>query len=185
MLQIIKVTLQASFPLWLTILILLITRIQQLQIRSALVSKTPAGTVSFGTLGDFSVSAALVVQLGGIFETASKWRHELLYVPSLIPFVLVCTVAFIVFRTKWRTVKKIINATTRQLQSPVIALVGATAFVELLLVGGDRSSTAIIGIALGSAGRYWRFLALHLGFLGAFFAGSATCLSCFPLAFKY
>jgi lactate permease len=58
---------------------------------------------------------------------------------------------------------------------PVVALLGALAFVGLLTAGGDRSSTHILGHSLAAvAGDSWKHFAPFLGALGSFFSGSTT-----------
>jgi hypothetical protein len=54
---------------------------------------------NLGTLGDFGISASLVVQLRRILtEPSVNWRFELLYVPFVIPFVLASLVTVAVHR---------------------------------------------------------------------------------------
>jgi L-lactate permease len=65
----------------------------------ALCSKTPSLKIYLGTVGSVSLSPALVLQLQGLLSLAgANWTVELLYMPCLVPFVLVSCVALVVFR---------------------------------------------------------------------------------------
>ena len=65
--------------------------------------------------------------------------------------------------------------TVARIGKPVIALFGALIFVSLLMVGGERASTIILGDALASVtGGAWKYFAPFLGALGSFFSGSTT-----------
>ncbi len=74
-----------------------------------------------------------------------------------------------------RTTGSVFSETTAKIARPVVALFGALVFVQLLMTGGDRASTMILGRALADAsGASWMYFAPLLGALGSFFAGSAT-----------
>lgn len=166
---------KALFPLWGMVLVLLLTRLPGLGLRGLLTSGTPAWEVSLGSLGVFSVSPSLVLGLRGIFGTHVDWTHHLLYVPSLIPFVLVSVMAWSVFAAPAGTATWVWRETIERLRAPFVALSGALVFVGLLMVGAERSSVLLIGDALAeTTGGWWKHAASYLGALGAFFAGSAT-----------
>jgi len=166
---------RASFPLWGTVLLLLVTRIQQLGIKPLLTGAEPLWNASLGTLGDLAVSKSLVVSLSGIFGTATAWKFQVLYVPALIPFFAIAALTFILFRAKKSVVGRTITESAKQMQKPIMALLGALVFVKLLMVGGEKASTLIIGQALAdSIGQQWQYFASYLGALGAFFSGSNT-----------
>ncbi|MFT7558809.1 MAG: lactate permease [Flavobacteriales bacterium] len=168
-----KELVKATFPLWGTVLLLIATRIPQLGIKPLPVIKEPALSFSLGSLGDFSVSPALVVSLKNIFNTNEAWSHSLLYVPSLLPFGLIALLTFALYRQ--RTVGRVLAETRDQMKKPILALLGALVFVNLMMMGGDNSAVAEIGKNLAAlTGDYWRFFAPFLGALGSFFSGSAT-----------
>jgi len=167
--------LKASFPLWGTVLLLLVTRIKQLGIKPLLTGGDALCQASLGTLGQFSVSKSLVVSLTGIFGTSVGWKFQVLYIPALIPFFAIAGVAFVLFRAKKEVVVRVIHESAQQIHKPILALLGALVFVKLLMVGGERASTLIIGQALADTiGRHWQYFASYLGALGAFFSGSNT-----------
>lgn len=167
--------LKALVPLATLILILVVTRIPRLPFKALLNSESPALELSLGSLGELRVSAALVIELEGIFGTASNWEYNALYVPAIIPFVLVVLICIPVFRLSGATLRGLFSESTRRMKHPALALVGALIMVQLMMVGGDNSKTMIIGSAFARAtGEAWQFFAPLLGALGSFFSGSAT-----------
>lgn len=167
--------LRASFPLWGTILILVITRIPQLGIKGLITAAFPALELSLGSLGDLSISTSLVVGLENIFLTGESWSHSILYVPSFIPFGLVSVLVFWLEKTGRSKAGTILKETLEQMQAPVLALFGALIFVSLMMMGGNMSPVTLIGNQLATAtGGSWQYFSSFLGALGAFFSGSAT-----------
>lgn len=173
----IRQVVRAAFPIWMTVLLLLVTRVSQLGIKGILSATEPAWQAKLGSLGTFSVSRSLVVGLSGIFGTGENWQHKLLYVPSIVPFFIVACMAFLVFKMSKPQVLSIFNRSIQQVKKPLIALCGALVFVGLLMMSesGKESSAVMIGTALGDmAGGQWRGFASLLGALGSFFSGSNT-----------
>lgn len=170
-----KQLIKATFPLWGTILVLVLTRIPQLGIKEILVAEDPALSISLGSLGIFSVSSSLVVSLKQIFMTSVEWSHSLLYVPSLIPFVLISVIAFMMHGTSGKQMTGVFRDTISQMKKPTYALLGALVFVNLMMMGGDEAAVTLIGKSLAAVtGDSWKFFASYLGALGSFFSGSNT-----------
>ena len=166
---------KASFPLWGTILVLVITRIPQIGLKNLLNLVEPAAILSLGSLGVFSISPSLTIGLNGIFGTAVSWSHRLLYVPSIIPFALVSLLTFAWYRSSRTTVHQVFTSSVRQMKNPTKALLGALVFVNLMMMGGDTAAVAIIGESLARiTGNAWLYFASLLGALGSFFSGSNT-----------
>ncbi|MEN3940090.1 L-lactate permease [Prosthecobacter sp. SYSU 5D2] len=166
---------KALFPLWATVLVLLATRIPQIGLRGLLTAADPSWTLPLGSLGNFSISPSLVLNLRGIFGTDLGWTHQLLYVPSLIPFILISVVTWWLLAAPSGTAQKVWRESAAQMRNPVRALLGALVLVQLLMVGGEKSAVMLIGHSLAAAtGGGWQYLAAFLGALGSFFAGSCT-----------
>jgi lactate permease len=135
----------------------------------------PNLSLSLGGFGELTVSPTLVVQLRNILGQGLNWSHAVLYVPSIVPFFITAALAFVLFRSPPGTPSVAMRETVGRIGKPVIALFGALAFVSLLMVGGDRASTIILGDALASVtGGAWKYFAPFLGTLGSFFSGSTT-----------
>lgn len=167
--------LKAAFPLWGTVAVLLITRIDQLGIKSFLLKATPTLEITVGGLGDLSISPSLVMALTNILGTNSNWTLELLYIPAILPFFLVSVITFIIFKSSMKTIKMVTKNSTKQMIKPIFALLGALIFVKLLMVGGGQSTVQIIGIGMADAtGTLWMYFASFLGAFGSFFSGSNT-----------
>jgi len=166
---------RALAPYLLLIAILTVTRVRFLPLRAWLNAESPRLALDLGSLGRFSASAALVLKLDSIFGTSSGWSYHALFVPALIPFVVVVLLAMPLLGIDLPTIKTVAAETTNRLRSASITLVGALIMVQLMTLGGEGAQTMIIGRTLaGATGRSWPFFAPLLGALGAFFAGSTT-----------
>ncbi|NQZ92453.1 MAG: L-lactate permease [Moritella sp.] len=166
---------KAMTPTILLIVILIVTRIKQLGIKSMLTDATEAFSVSLGGFGDFSVSQALIFKLSNILGTNVAWAYKALYVPALVPFLLVVLISIPLFKLKGSMVKQVFTETGSRIKMPFITLIGALIMVKLMMAGGENSPILIIGMAFSDLmGTNWQFAAAYLGALGAFFSGSAT-----------
>lgn len=167
--------LKATFPLWGSVLVLLITRLEVFGLRGWLTSRTPAIDFQLGILGELYLSSSLVVGWRNIFDTDLSWAHAILYVPSVLPFFLISTLAFLLFRTPWSGVREVWQESLHRVVQPIGAFVGALVLVKLLTVGGDQSAANTLGQGLAhTVGGAWQFAAVYLGALGSFFSGSNT-----------
>lgn len=170
-----RAVVRALFPLWGTVLVLLVTRIPRLGLRGLLTAADPAWTLPLGSLGEFSISPALVLGLRGILGTEVHWSLQLLYVPALIPFVLISALTCRLLAAPAGTAKKAWRESAARMRHAVPALLGALVFVRLMMVGGESSPVMLVGGSLaGATGAWWPYLASYLGALGSFFAGSCT-----------
>jgi lactate permease len=166
---------RAFTPYLMLIAILVVTRVPFLPFREWLNAEYPRLTLHGGTLGVFSVSTSLVFKLESIFGTSSAWSYNSLFVPALIPFVLVVLLSIPLLKIDCHALKKVAVDTTQRLSGPSITLVGALIMVQLMTLGGDQAQTAVIGRQFAAVmGKSWPFFAPLLGALGAFFSGSAT-----------
>jgi lactate permease len=170
-----KELVSASFPLWSAVLVLIITRIPQLGIKALIISSTPSLDLTLGSFGVFSISPALVVSLRNILSTTESWSLQLLYVPSIIPFILVSVIYFVFYLKKKEKLAQVWNISLERMRYPAIALFAALIFVNLMMVGGEDSAVAMIGTSLAAlTGTSWQFFSPFLGALGSFFSGSNT-----------
>lgn len=166
---------KATFPIWGSVAVLLITRLDVIGLRGWLTSTTPALQLDLGRAGEWFISSSLVVGWRNIFGTDQAWSHALLFVPSVLPFVLVSSVAFVLFRTPAHAVRKTWTESLSRVVPPLGAFLGALVLVKLLVCGGDDSAANVLGHGLASAaGGGWQFAAVYLGALGSFFSGSNT-----------
>jgi lactate permease len=170
---------RAAAPIVATVLLLAVTRIEPLGLRGVLTSDAPAATLDMGAAGTLAVSPALVVGWRGILGTDASWSMALLYVPFIIPFVLVVAATAPLLGLSARRVGGVAAGAARSLGGPAVALCGALVFVKLMMHGGAQSPVTAIGRALADGvsavhPSLWLPAAPLLGALGAFFSGSAT-----------
>jgi lactate permease len=170
-----KELIKAGFPLWGTLLLLVITRVPQLGLKDWLNAELPAVNIFWGGLGLFSVSPSLVVGLKDILGTQESWSHKILYVPSLLPFAVIALITFILYRTDGHRIRQVFKSSAVQMKAPALALFGALIFVKLMMMGGEASAVNRIGTAFADvAGGAWYGFASLLGAVGSFFSGSNT-----------
>lgn len=166
---------RAFFPFTAAVALLIITRIKAFGLQQWLNTGSPLTSFTLPGLGEFHLSASLVLELRDILATGIDWKHPLLYVPSLIPFAAVALVCFVLFRIPAGQMAGAWSESLRRILKPLFALLGAMVFVKLFMLGGDRSPAALLGHGLAqTTGGAWNFAAVYLGALGAFFAGSCT-----------
>ena len=171
----IKKLITALFPLWGTIIVLMVTRIEELGLKDFLTDATPVFTTALGSLADFSVSSSLVVSLKYIFGTHRIWEFQTLYVPALVPFFFISLISFAIYRLSKPVRRQIATESYDRIKKPILALLGALVMVKLMMLGGKQSSVMLIGSSFAAAiGEGWPFFASYLGALGTFFSGSAT-----------
>ena len=166
---------KALFPTASLIVILVLTRIQQLPFKAMLNDPTEVFHLHLGYLGDYHISKGLIFSLTNIFQTGEQASSKLLYVPALIPCVVTVLLSIPVFALSKKSVGGIFSSSFKQVQKPFLALVGALIMVNVMLIGGESSMVQTIGRGLASAtGSFWTPFASYLGAVGAFFSGSNT-----------
>ena len=170
---------RAAFPLAATVALLAVTRIEPLGLRGALNATSPAVDIPLGSLGELSISAALVVKLHGILGTDISWNMAMLYVPFIIPFVVVALASAPMLGMNGRGTVAVWTDAVRRLALPAAALAGAMVFVKLMMHGGSGAPVVAIGRAMADGvaavhGPLWLGAGPLVGALGSFFSGSAT-----------
>ena len=90
-----------TLPLWLTVLLLILTRIEPIGIREPIKREDPHFTIHLGNLLQFRLSAWLVASVRDIFgesDDTLTWSYEILYVPFVIPFIVASVVTVAIWR---------------------------------------------------------------------------------------
>lgn len=164
----------ALFPLILLIVILIATRISQLGIKGLLTDMTLWFGFDMGG-AYFSVSQALVLSVNNILNTSVGWSYKTLYVPALIPFLLVVLISIPLLKMSRSNVVEAFADTGRRMKLPLISLAAALIMVNFMMLGGEQSPIFLIANAFSSVtGDNWSYFSAFLGALGSFFSGSAT-----------
>lgn len=170
---------RAAFPLVATVLLLAVTRIEPLGLRALLNRELPAIGIDLGAVGGLSISAALVTRIDDILGTGINWSMPVLYVPFVIPFLIVSLVSIPLLKMSTSKAARVWSNAARSLWLPAVALAGALVFVKLMMHGGDAAPVVTIGRTLADGagavyGPLWLAGAPLVGALGSFFSGSAT-----------
>lgn len=166
-----------TFPIWGVVLILVLTRLQQIGLKEILQQREPNFSIHFGTLGIFRMSGSLVIQFQNILTYPNlNWRYEVLYVPFIIPFVVISALTLFLFRRDLSThPREVVRTVSRRLANPAIALFGALALVQLMIRFDEESPAYIIGSNFSDWFKQgFVILSPLLGSLGSFFSGSTT-----------
>lgn len=166
-----------TFPIWGVVLMLVITRVESIGLKSLLRRRSPYFSIYLGTYGTFRLSASLVFQLLDIFTYPNlNWNYELLYVPFIIPFIFVSCITIFIYRNDLACKpSKIIMTVLDRLRDPAVALMGALVLVQLMILSDTVAPAFILGTILSD----WfqqGFIVISplLGALGSFFSGSTT-----------
>jgi lactate permease len=170
-----KTLIKYSFPLWGSIIALIITRIQQFGFYDLLTSTKPWLSIQLGNLCHLNVSQSLIITADKIFNTSISDSLQLLFIPSLFPFLLFALLSIIILKMNKKLIGMTFYESIHQIKLPIITLMSALVFVDFLMVDGERACTRIIGHALANlTGAHWNVFASFLGAIGAFFSGSNT-----------
>jgi len=171
-----------TLPLWLTFLLLILTRMEPIGLKTWLREDTPRivdGNV--GTLGHLAISSIGNVRLTKILGTNLSWAYELFYTPAILPFCVAGWCTLLVFRRELSVPPyRIMRGVLHRIRGPAVALSGALVLVELMRNGDDDPAgkdapAVIIGMRLADAlADGWVLLTFPLGALGAFFSGSTV-----------
>ncbi|WIA42460.1 hypothetical protein OEZ86_008455 [Tetradesmus obliquus] len=172
-----KDTLLRSMPIWLTVLILLITRVPQMKVEGVVTSTSPSFTIDLGTLGKFSISSSLVLQLSAILTSPdASFTYQLLYVPCILPFIAAAVITLLVHRRDLDS-PKLWTAPFKEayarMAGTVAAMMGALALAEMIQAGGAGSPAFIVGYYISAwLGKGYVAVAGLLGALSSFVGGS-------------
>lgn len=166
---------KAMIPTLLLIMILIITRIHQLGIKTLLNNAEANWQFNLGWLGDLNISKSLIVSWQHVLGTSASASYKTLYVPAIIPFLLVVLVCIPLFRLNRYQVRQMFCETGSRIFKPFIALFGALVMVNMMMLGNENAPVIIIGKALATmTGESWLLFSSFLGALGSFFSGSNT-----------
>ena len=165
-----------TFPLWGVVLLLILTRVEQIGIKDPLTDTSPYFQILFGSYGDFRLSATLVFQLRNILTYPNlNWKYEFIYLPFFL-FTFISGVTFFLFRKNLKsTPRQVVSTVLGRMSNPAMALFGALVLVQLLIQEGSAAPAFILGTVLSDwFQEAFVIVAPLLGALGSFFSGSTT-----------
>jgi len=166
-----------TFPLWGVVLVLILTRVDDIGIKPYLTKTEPYFQIVFGTYGDFRLSVSVVFQLRNILTYPNlNWSFAFFYLPFIMPFVLVSVATMILYRKDMKSTPWQITKTVGcRLVNPAIALMGALVLVQLMIKTETAAPSYILGTVLADWFRQgFVVISPLLGALGSFFSGSTT-----------
>lgn len=166
-----------TFPIWGTVVLLIVTRVSQIGLKPLLLKQEPYFEIDLGSYGLFRLSVSVVFQLKNILTYPGlNWDYPLFYTPFILPFIVVSMLTFVLFRKGCKaTPVDVTRVVLRRLVSPAIALSGALVLVQLTIQGGNSSPAYLIGSNFADWFRQgFVVISPLLGALGSFFAGSTT-----------
>ena len=167
--------LRAFSPLLLCVALLVVTRMPFFPFKSWLTA-SPSGGLDLGFL-QIGISAGGTLLISDIFGTTAAQKLQLLWVPGVIPFVLVALLTPWLLGVPFKTVPAAFAATWARLKGACIALIAGLILVKFLQNNevDIPACTTILGQAMASGlGPIWPAVAPWLGALGSFFSGSGT-----------
>lgn len=153
--------LKAWFPYLAVIVLLLITRIEAIGLKSLFLKPS--------------------LQLEEISRTTLNWQWNWLYNPGVFPFILVSVISFFVFKLKRADAIIVGKKTGKQLFDSSIAMGASVAMAQLMMnsdynllnVEGMLTSLAVVTAEI-FRGNLYPLVAPWIGVLGSFMSGSNT-----------
>ncbi len=120
------------------------------------------------------------IPLPTLFGIHKDYALQVLWLPGIIPFMLVALVTQVFLHTDRSCIKNIWGKTFRQTAQPAVAMIFGVALVQLMLnssvnpLGLDSMLTVIAKGLSGLFGNAYVVIAPFIGVLGAFISGSNT-----------
>jgi lactate permease len=136
-------------------------------------------------------SAALTISWNGILGTSLGYSLQPLYLPGLVPFMLVSLVAIPLHGMGRAAVRDTWRNSIRQIGPALVALVFAVAMVNVMRFSGNNPGqlpdmlTSLSTVAARALSPVWSFVAPFVGVLGAFMTGSNTVSNVLFAGFQY
>ncbi|MBI9035228.1 MAG: L-lactate permease [Bacteroidales bacterium] len=152
---------KAWLPYAMIAIILVVTRIPSLGLKSLLASQT--------------LSLSNVLGIDGL-NYVLKWA----YLPGTIPFILVALITNLMYRMKTKEIVSSWKTTFKQINGAAIALLAGVAMVQLMLKSGTNGAelesmlTVMANSIADLAGAAYPVISPIVGVLGSFMSGSAT-----------
>lgn len=169
--------LMRSFPIWGAVLLLVLTRVKQFGLKSILINKEPSSSIDLASLGTLRISQSGVLQMEHVLLYPNmNWKFEFLYVPFVLPFVVMSITTYIIYRKEaTKTPLQIGGAVLNRLRKASVSMVGALILVQLMIRRGEQSPAYILGTVLSDWFQEGFVVVCPLlGALGSFFSGSTT-----------
>jgi len=163
--------LMAWMPYILIALLLVLTRIKSLP------------------FGDW-IKSFLTVRYTGLFGTGVSNTFNILYIPGVVPFILVALLCIPIYRMNLKHVSLAWRESLKRIKGPSIALLFAVPMVRIMMQSGNESAYTSMPLVMAEAMTNlfkgaWPLVDSFVGALGSFMAGSNTVSNMLFSVFQY
>jgi lactate permease len=140
--------------------------------------------------GDW-IKSVLTVQYADLFGTSIGNTFNILYIPGVIPFVLVALLCIPIYKMNANQVSVAWKETFKRIKGPTIALLFAVPMVRVMMQSGNNpidynSMPLVMAEAMTNVFRgAWPLVDAFVGALGSFMAGSNTVSNMLFSVFQY
>lgn len=136
------------------------------------------------------IKSILTVQYADLFGTSIGNTFNILYIPGVVPFVLVALLCIPIYRMNKKQVSLAWKETFRRIKGPTIALLFAVPMVRIMMQSGNGSEFDSMPLVMAEAMTSlfkgaWPLVDSFVGALGAFMAGSNTVSNMLFSVFQY
>ncbi len=136
------------------------------------------------------IKSVLTIRYENLFGTGIANSFNLLYIPGIIPFILVALICIPMYRMNRRQVGLAWEETFRRIKGPAIALLFAVPMVRIMMQSGNGSPFDSMPLVMAEAMTRlfrgaWPLVDSFVGALGAFMAGSNTVSNMLFSVFQY
>jgi lactate permease len=136
------------------------------------------------------IKSVLVIEYSELFGTGISNTFNILYIPGIVPFVLVALLCIPVYRMSRKQVGLAWGETFKRIKNPTIALLFAVPMVRVMMQSGagtELNSMPLVmaeGVTKVFQGA-WPLVDSFIGALGSFMAGSNTVSNMLFSVFQY
>ncbi len=136
------------------------------------------------------IKSILTVQYSDLFGTSIGNTFNILYIPGVVPFVLVALLCIPIYRMNKKQVSLTWKETFKRIKGPTIALVFAVPLVRIMMQSGNGSEFDSMPLVMAEAMTNlfkgaWPLVDSFVGALGSFMAGSNTVSNMLFSVFQY
>jgi len=136
------------------------------------------------------IKSIMTVSYSELFGTQISNTFNILYIPGVIPFILVAIICIPMYRMNITQVSLAWKETFKRIKGPTIALLFAVPMVRIMMQSGNGSEFTSMPLAMAEAMTNifkgaWPLVDSFVGALGSFMAGSNTVSNMLFSVFQY
>ena len=139
--------------------------------------------------GDW-IKSILTIEYSELFGTGIGNTFNILYIPGVVPFVLVALLCIPIYRINGKQIGLAWGETFKRIKNPTIALLFAVPMVRVMMQSGAETGLNSMPLAMAEGVTRifrgaWPLVDSFIGALGAFMAGSNTVSNMLFSVFQY